>query len=785
MSILTDIYKTVFPVKKTNVSTGGVGGGGAGGRDGSSSTNKNIEAIEILPPKKTPPPKPTPTLPKNNGGSFGGGGGGGGFPTQTQTTISQPSPSAENFNKDISEKEFNPKTNRFSDKKTTRTSFSSSADDYLNLGAGKSFSGLQTLPKPDIIITSSFVSDVSKVFTGRGVTPARQNIYNQRLTQNYEFQKDTIKRFENDPLSFQGKTGFSSSGMTTKAGEVVTYSLSDDYFKTYTPQYNVKKPNFISYLADVELGVKQVGGDVGYYQRNIYLSAFQNTKTIGKDLGFGIKEFIPKNKYQLNLDKTPTYSKTPIAVGVTVASVGSLGVSSIKNIKNLGLVRGSIYTVEGLSPIRMNREFYPKVNYNSNLAEATVKQINPKTYKATIKNFLSEDVISIDNKNLGTVKGEFSSISNQVKIKGGYNVEGFKTSVNPKITYDPISSQAFKFSTYKTTDSFYYNFPKSNLNIKPSGAVINEKIFIGKYYEGTGLTISKNIDNTFTYRQGKAYGVKVGTNKRFLTNFGELQTTNYNIKGTGVTYRNFQEDVLKSFTTAKVRVLTPKKTPTNKFFSIDNRGTNKPFRSFTSEFKSDKPLEIYKQPTIPKETTTSIRIKSEQIPKLKNIVVFTPQDYSYASSDLSKQYQNFINIPSFKQQTLQIPRQINLQKVITTPVQITRDKTKVITDFGYGSRTTQIPRLDTSQSFTTFYPSPPNIPDTKVPKINPIIPLIPSMDFDFGLSSRKFKGRQVKRYTPSYESFIFKISGNIPKGIETGLRTRPIPKGFKLFRRFR
>jgi hypothetical protein len=53
--------------------------------------------------------------------------------------------------------------------------------------------------------------------------------------------------------------------------------------------------------------------------------------------------------------------------------------------------------------------------------------------------------------------------------------------------------------------------------------------------------------------------------------------------------------------------------------------------------------------------------------------------------------------------------------------------------------------------------------------------------FDEGnLRTRKYKGKQRKKYTPSYEAFTFGIKGKAPKGLETGARIRPITKGFTL-----
>jgi hypothetical protein len=45
------------------------------------------------------------------------------------------------------------------------------------------------------------------------------------------------------------------------------------------------------------------------------------------------------------------------------------------------------------------------------------------------------------------------------------------------------------------------------------------------------------------------------------------------------------------------------------------------------------------------------------------------------------------------------------------------------------------------------------------------------------------KGRQPKKYTPSFTALFFKIKGKKPTGIETGLRLRKITKGYSIFSR--
>lgn len=59
----------------------------------------------------------------------------------------------------------------------------------------------------------------------------------------------------------------------------------------------------------------------------------------------------------------------------------------------------------------------------------------------------------------------------------------------------------------------------------------------------------------------------------------------------------------------------------------------------------------------------------------------------------------------------------------------------------------------------------------------PTLPLLWGADVG-GLIKRRVGGRRAKGYIPSFKALVFGIKGRKPKGIETGLRIRPITKGF-------
>lgn len=59
-------------------------------------------------------------------------------------------------------------------------------------------------------------------------------------------------------------------------------------------------------------------------------------------------------------------------------------------------------------------------------------------------------------------------------------------------------------------------------------------------------------------------------------------------------------------------------------------------------------------------------------------------------------------------------------------------------------------------------------------------PIIPRLNFDFGIGTRRTKGKeQRKKYTPDYPSLVLGRKGKAPKSTMTGLEIRPIPKKFR------
>ena len=89
-----------------------------------------------------------------------------------------------------------------------------------------------------------------------------------------------------------------------------------------------------------------------------------------------------------------------------------------------------------------------------------------------------------------------------------------------------------------------------------------------------------------------------------------------------------------------------------------------------------------------------------------------------------------------------------------------------------------IPQLVNPPSSPNIFSPSPNTTNTSNTFFIPPFKLPPGFGEDIG--SRPIRGKKRRsKYTPSFDALLFNIRGKQPKGIETGLRTRPIPKGYK------
>jgi hypothetical protein len=106
---------------------------------------------------------------------------------------------------------------------------------------------------------------------------------------------------------------------------------------------------------------------------------------------------------------------------------------------------------------------------------------------------------------------------------------------------------------------------------------------------------------------------------------------------------------------------------------------------------------------------------------------------------------------------------VPITKIIETQVTGTKQVQSTVT------QTQGVSGFNTNQIITTQIIVPP-----------PFIPKLPS-PFSDRTSMKNIFGKRTTKYTPSYTAMVFNIKGKAPKGPESGLRIRPITKGFKWF----
>lgn len=168
-----------------------------------------------------------------------------------------------------------------------------------------------------------------------------------------------------------------------------------------------------------------------------------------------------------------------------------------------------------------------------------------------------------------------------------------------------------------------------------------------------------------------------------------------------------------------------------------------------------------------------------------------------------KSVQRIVKSPriQFNQANIQVPRTNQREKYVTLVKQATQplQKVKEATVLVSPQATVQMPSQNTqekliynvklstspvqstklkqayaSPSLTPY--TPPIPPSTGEEFIPPVMPWLPGATGS--RPKRKIKVKKITGYTPSYSALVFNIKGKAPKGTETGLRVRPITKGF-------
>lgn len=389
-----------------------------------------------------------------------------------------------------------------------------------------------------------------------------------------------------------------------------------------------------------------------------------------------------------------------------------------------------------------------------------------------------------------------------------------------------------KGTTSKTGASGFGDTP-SIFNPKNSFLSIDTKT-VG----GAGTTITKiGTFGDYTAFKGSTLDIALSKNLQFTKSRSEwisvAKPTDYGIKtqGAGVTLRiNGDKTLVSGFTNKQTAVNNP--FVTDEFFGYTRTKTKTPggenniFDTITRIKPTDKGTYFksstlsaddfqYKQINIgyetQKKTSTSLpdftkkftsggssgiaplKLDAEvflkntgqtTIPKVTTKVnpfenLFT--SFSSKSVLTSKLKDKQIGIAGLQSATTTKNKSGLLYSNIYYPTSSTIQSQKIIPLLRTSTTTATSTRIDLV-STPTFVTPTITTPNTFIKTPSFFIPPvfdIPSFNFDAGkMSSRIYRGKQAKKYTPSFEALVFNIRGKAPKGLETGARTRPIPRGY-------
>jgi len=493
--------------------------------------------------------------------------------------------------------------------------------------------------------------------------------------------------------------------------------------------------------------------------------------------------------------------------------------SLVSNIKRYGKKGGIVETTSAFSPLRIKSGVYSqpittKTRFtNVESIKGTDKGITTRVFRGSsgsIKLTGAEKSVIIKGKKVGG--GATITDTPYTEIGGGKIISGTRTTYSPYTFETTGSGSVFgakgsKFYTQQLTPK-YKGGTSSTLTsrgvtsyISPKGSKFYTEF--NKVYRtsGGGATQKTRIRGVSTFLAGRSKPI-------YKTTFGD---TRINLRSTTYTssrysFTNIKAKSSKDFIyepSGRYKLepqISGKEYDLNKIFSgkggdytsIGKGGTRlKAVTKFDTGISaivppSTKPTfkESFKliPPTTKAETKPEIirvkgssvkidtKIKTKSVSDTAGAVIIKSRGGTSIRSrqtpitTLSPVISTGLK-PKAKEDTaikdLQTPKIIEVQKVSLRSV-----STSIFT--GYGG--TPAP--------TTF--RPPEAPKVPVPFTLPLLSGMPGGALGIG---RLKGGRSERTYTPSFKALFFKIKGKKPKGTPTGLRLRPITKGFSFTRK--
>ena len=497
--------------------------------------------------------------------------------------------------------------------------------------------------------------------------------------------------------------------------------------------------------------------------------------------------------------------------------------SAYKNIKTYGWGTGSAETISAFSPLKIRSGIYAQPITK----DTTFKNI--QSIKGT-KGGITTRVYSGSSGSIQMAGIEKSALAKGKVVGGGQvitrtpflEIRGGGTSVTQGLR---ITKAPYTFGSTGTGSAFYGRGGKSFSTLLDTGLKGGtSKIITGKgstfyisdksalftsdptkAFISTGGGTSKQIGKGVKYfTSGKAtpqyktkyYGeldlnkgtfgrdfIHAPTGKYKLTPQMSGREYDLNIIMGGAKEKGFTSfmgggkggKALKQYTTFKdtgLKAVVPitKTTPISKFKPLlIMRPSGQTVTTPTSKYAG---LGMYEKTEggllIGQEPKTLTEIKTDITPIIRS-----------GSRSQIKPIQKHIAIP--KIDTIQKPTQtqIKIPKVIPVRKTLLRQSSRTALDF----------KTNFGASLTTLKaPTTIRTPTTRIPITTPIpifpIPFIAGGGRSMGMGKVGSPASST-RYIPSFSALFFKIRGKAPKGQPTGLRFRPITKGFKFIRRIK
>jgi len=573
---------------------------------------------------------------------------------------------------------------------------------------------------------------------------------------------------------------FSSEAQIVYTNRLTSNPMYKDWGKDFN-RYNKKIINEDVFLTGALVGASLVGG----------LPAIVASGAVGVEGAFTTGRGIQEKNY------------VKAGIGVTMFALGTYGAvrgtanyMTQQNVKNVLSVKPKEVYSTRYTKGDYSYDLYSSVQQTSNAYSKTTGIVVGKmgqgnnfqivggrsnTYVYTKDVWTGRDLIVGGSQKIGSTTGSFYP----ELAKAGFTPSAFKLSTTTRYDFYSLADKTGTFS--KLSGNFYPGGSGKTVTdlyrglSKPGGTI---KLSKGVYYQGDDsiLSLSEKIKDIpkLNYIQGQGFkAYDVGKFKEEFFKFKSIDNIGYTLVKDP---SKFSRSIYFDPTPSNLGY------PPSGFASGGSAGGS----SVVNALQSQAPVLA---PSFAKSATaftsssvqatggagalasivstgsTSI-VETQQKPTSRNFSLISPQ---------------LVEMPKMDTQTMQVVTTIpvvrsgNAQKFVNMPTQIQLP------------RMDQMPRLDQIQiqkpglvnplTFATPGVGTPNFGyDFKLPPF--LLDLPSGMDVG-GLGKRRVKIKKVVKYTPSYSAIVFNIRGKAPKGTETGLRVRPIPKGtdnlFNLF----